>query len=110
MKREMRLATIKGPSSKYHFHLIDEEGKEHWIIRGQFDPGAKSATGAQVTIEHRPPVGWYVLGKKRRVLPAIVEVAATAKPVRDSRGKYVYPPGMTADEKRKFRAEARKKK
>ena len=64
-KREMRLATIKGPSGKYHYHLVDEEGTEHWVIQGQFDPGAKKITGAQVTIERREK-GWYVLGKSRK--------------------------------------------
>lgn len=66
MKRgEMRLATIKGQSGKYHYHLVDEEDVEHWIIQGQFDPGAKKTTGARVTIERREK-GWYVLGKPRR--------------------------------------------
>lgn len=110
MKREMRLATITKKSGNYHYHLEDETGEWHAIIQGQFDPGAKTAPGSRVTIERRPPIGWYVLGTKRRPAPAVVEVAATAKPVRDGSGKYVYPPGMTPDEKRKFRAEQRKKK
>lgn len=66
MKRgEMRLATIKGPSGKYHYHVVDETGTEHWIIQGQFDSGATKATGARVTMEHRER-GWYVLGKSRK--------------------------------------------
>lgn len=113
MKRgEMRLATITGPSGNYHYHLTDETGQWHAIIQGQFDPGAKTATGSRVTIEHRPPIGWYVLGKRKprdKDVPQVRESSIT-QPVRNSNGKYVYPPGMTSEEKRKFRAESRKAK
>lgn len=62
---EMRLATIIRPSGKYHFEVKDETGALHWIIQGQFDPGAPKEVGARITIERRPPIGWYVLGRKK---------------------------------------------
>lgn len=64
-----RAAIIIGKDGEFHIKVEDILGDPHWILRGNFDPGAPTEPGDRIHIERRE-LQWFVLGVDTRQTPS----------------------------------------